>query len=62
MVSPGDRVEAEEPIGYIDSLQIRYELMALDSGRLASFVVSDGEDVEYGQLIAIISDESPELK
>ena len=62
LVSPGDRVEAEEPIGYIDSLQIRYELMALDSGRLASFVVSDGEDVEYGQLIAIISDESPELK
>ena len=62
LVSPGDRVEAEEPIGYIDSLQIRYELMALDSGRLASFVVSYGEDVEVGQLIAIISDESPELK
>jgi biotin carboxyl carrier protein len=62
LVSPGDLVEAEDPIGYIDSLQIRYELLALGSGRIVSFVVSDGEDVEYGQLIATISDEALELK
>lgn len=62
LVSPGNLVEAEDPIGYIDSLQIRYELLALGSGRIVSFVVSDGEDVEYGQLIATISDEALELK
>lgn len=60
LVNPGDRVEAEDPIGYIDSLQIRYELLAVRAGRLISFVVADGEDVEYGQLIATISADSTE--
>lgn len=54
LMSEGDAVAAGDAVGYIDSLQVHHALPAPVSGRLTRFAVTDGEDVEYGELIAVI--------
>ena len=54
LTNEGDAVAAGDAIGYIDSLHVHHVLPAPRSGRLIRFVVDDGEDVEYGELIAVI--------
>lgn len=54
LTSEGDVVAAGDAIGYVDSLQVHHALAAPRAGRLLRFLVEDGEDVEYGELIAVI--------
>ncbi len=57
LANEGDVVAAGDAIGYIDSLQVHHALAAPKSGRLMRFAVMDGEDVEYGELIAVIEED-----
>ena len=50
----GDVVAAGDTIGYVDSLQVHHALKAPKAGKVLQFLVEDGEDVEYGELIATI--------
>ena len=54
LANEGDTIAAGDAIGYIDSLQVQHALRAPKTGRLVRFAVTDGEDVEYGELIAVI--------
>ena len=45
----GDEAAAGEAIAFIDSLNVPHELAAPSGGRIVSFGVEDGTDVEYGQ-------------
>lgn len=53
----GDRVEAGKAIGVIETLGMSAEVEALVTGRLAELLVQEGEAVEYGQPIAVVSPE-----
>ena len=50
-----DQVARGDPVGFVDSLNILHELAAPESGSLIGFSVEDGDDVEYGQEIALIA-------
>ena len=58
----GDEANAGEAIAFIDSLNILHELAAPSGGRIVSFGVEDGADVEYGQEIAVIELAPTELE
>ena len=58
LANEGDVVAVGDAIGYIDSLQVHHALAAPKSGRLVRFAVTDGEDVEYGELIAVIEEDT----
>ena len=49
-----DSVAQGESIGFIDSLNVWHEIAVPEAGRILSFAVSDGTDVEYGQVLALI--------
>ncbi len=53
-INEGDVVAAGDAIGYVDSLQVHHALKAPKAGKVLQFLVEDGEDVEYGELIATI--------
>ena len=54
LANEGDAVAAGDTIGYVDSLQVHHALKAPRAGTVLRFLVEDGEDVEYGELIATI--------
>ena len=54
LINEGDAVAAGDTIGYVDSLQVYHVLKAPKDGTVLRFLVEDGEDVEYGELIATI--------
>ena len=56
----GDEANADEAIAFIDSLNVLHDLAAPSGGRIVSFGVEDGADVEYGQEIAVIELEQTE--
>ena len=58
----GDEADAGEAIAFVDSLNVLHELAAPSIGRIVSFVVEDGTDVEYGQDIAVVELEQTELE
>jgi biotin carboxyl carrier protein len=54
LANEGDVVEAESPIGVVETLGIANDVRAPRYGILAEFTVLDGQPVEYGELIAVI--------
>lgn len=58
----GDLAEAGEAVAFIDSLNILHELTSPSGGRIVSFGVEDGIDVEYGQEVAVIELEQAEVE
>ena len=55
-----DIVAQGEGIGFIDSLNVWHEIAVPESGRILSFAVPDGTDIEYGQVLALIQVETQE--
>ena len=51
---PGDAVEAETEIAIIESMKMEIPVLAPRAGKLARFLVAEGEAVTEGQAIAEI--------
>lgn len=56
----GDYVDAGKTLGSIDSMGIRTPVTTSESGYLAELKVEDGEPVEYGQELVVLSPEPPD--
>ncbi|KAJ4844398.1 hypothetical protein Tsubulata_002364 [Turnera subulata] len=53
--SPGDRVEADEPIAQIETDKVTIDVASPGAGVIKEFVAKEGETVEPGTKIAVIS-------
>ncbi len=51
---PGEAVEAEAEIAIIESMKMEIPVIAPRAGRLARFLVAEGESISEGQPIAEI--------
>ena len=51
---PGDAVEAETEIAIIESMKMEIPVLAPHAGKLARFLVEEGEAVAEGQVVAEI--------
>ena len=54
IASPGDMVEAEAEIAIIESMKMEIPVVAPRAGKLARFLVAEGEAVAEGQVVAEI--------
>jgi len=52
----GDRVQADQEIGVVQSLGFDHEVKATSAGKIASYLVKNEEAVEYGQPIAVVEE------
>ncbi|XP_050218481.1 dihydrolipoyllysine-residue succinyltransferase component of 2-oxoglutarate dehydrogenase complex 2, mitochondrial-like [Mercurialis annua] len=53
--SPGDRVEIDEPIAQIETDKVTIDVASPEAGVIKEFVAKEGETVEPGTKVAIIS-------
>jgi biotin carboxyl carrier protein len=56
LVSPGDTVRARQPIVVVEAMKMENELRAAHGGRVVEVPVRDGQPVEAGAVLAVISD------
>ncbi|MDE2363818.1 MAG: acetyl-CoA carboxylase biotin carboxyl carrier protein subunit [Hyphomicrobiales bacterium] len=54
VAQPGDQIEAEAEIAIIESMKMEIPVLAPRAGKLARFLVAEGEAVAEGQAIAEI--------
>jgi len=54
IAKPGDAIEAEAEIAIIESMKMEIPVLAPRAGKLARFLVEEGEAVSEGQPIAEI--------
>jgi len=54
IASPGDMVEADAEIAIIESMKMEIPVVAPRAGKLARFLVAEGEAVAEGQAVAEI--------
>jgi acetyl-CoA carboxylase biotin carboxyl carrier protein len=54
VAKPGDSIEAEAEIAIIESMKMEIPVLAPRAGKLARFLVEEGEPVSEGQPIAEI--------
>lgn len=47
----GERVEGDRELGYVEALGIRTPVRSMGSGRLVNVLCTDGQPVEYGQVL-----------
>jgi acetyl-CoA carboxylase biotin carboxyl carrier protein len=57
-VEPGQAVTADTTIGIIEIMKLMNPIKAGVAGVIREFTVSDGEAVEYGQVLASLDEES----
>jgi biotin carboxyl carrier protein len=57
LVSPGDVVRPRQPVVVVEAMKMENELRALRQGRVAEVLVADGQRVEAGTVLAVITDE-----
>jgi biotin carboxyl carrier protein len=50
----GDRVEAGEPVGSIESMKILSPVLASEGGEIEEVLVEDGQPVEYGHRLFLL--------
>jgi pyruvate/2-oxoglutarate dehydrogenase complex dihydrolipoamide acyltransferase (E2) component len=55
---PGDRVEEDEPIAVIETEKVATELKSPETGVLKEILVSEGETVDVGTVLARIDTDS----
>jgi biotin carboxyl carrier protein len=53
-IQPGDRVEAGEPVGSIESMKILSPVLASEGGEIDEVLVEDGQPVEYGHRLFLL--------
>lgn len=53
-VREGDEVQSGDTVGIIEAMKIMNEIECEVSGRVAKFLIQNGQSVEYGQPIMII--------
>ncbi|KAF5944195.1 hypothetical protein HYC85_018272 [Camellia sinensis] len=53
--NPGDRVEVDEPIAQIETNQLTIDVASLEAGVIQKYVAKEGDTVEPGTKIAVIS-------
>jgi biotin carboxyl carrier protein len=56
-IQEGDRVKVGQRIGYIESMKIKNDVIALATGVIEKALVSEEEPVEYGQMLFQIAPE-----
>jgi len=61
-VHAGDRIEAGEIVGFIESMRIQNEVVAEQSGIVSQVLVEDGSPVEYGQELMLLKESSHEQR
>ena len=49
--APGDQIESDRELAYVEALGIRNPVRSLGPGRLASIRCHEGQPVEYGQVL-----------
>lgn len=54
IAQPGDAVEADAEIAIIESMKMEIPVLAPRAGKLARFLVAEGEAIAEGQAIAEI--------
>jgi len=54
IAQPGDMVEADAEIAIIESMKMEIPVVAPRAGKLARFLVAEGEAVAEGQVVAEI--------
>ena len=57
-VEVGSRLRSGDPLGYVDVLGVRQEVVSPIDGSLRAFEVESGQAVEYGQPIARVEAEA----
>ncbi len=57
-VEIGSTLRSGDPLGYVDVLGVRQEVVSPIDGALRAFEVESGQAVEYGQLIARVEAEA----
>jgi biotin carboxyl carrier protein len=57
---PGEIVESDRVLGYIEALRLRTPVVAGISGRLVGQVAEDGQPVDFGETLFVIDDEANE--
>ncbi|KAK6932754.1 2-oxoacid dehydrogenase acyltransferase, catalytic domain [Dillenia turbinata] len=57
-VEPGDRVEVDEPIAQVETDKVTIDVASPEAGVIQKFVANEGDTVEPGTKIAIISKSS----
>jgi biotin carboxyl carrier protein len=48
LVSPGDQVEAHQPLLVVEAMKMQIEIKAPHAGRVAKLLAAEGEQVEAG--------------
>jgi biotin carboxyl carrier protein len=51
---PGARVKKDQVVGSIESVSLKHELRSPAEGEVAELLVSDGEPVQYGQVVLVV--------
>lgn len=51
---PGARVKKGQVVGSIESVSLKHELRSPAEGEVAELLVSDGEPVQYGQVVLVV--------
>lgn len=59
---PGEEVERGEPIAEIETDKVNIEIEAFDSGVLARTLITEGQTVPVGEVIAIIGEPGEEIE
>jgi biotin carboxyl carrier protein len=55
VAAPGDRLDEDDPIIMVESMKMEIPVCAPRAGTIAQIKVSEGDSVETGQVIAVLS-------
>lgn len=54
MVKKGDTIELNQCLGWIEMMGMRHDVLASRAGTVAEILVTDGDPIEYGQVLLLI--------
>lgn len=57
MLSPGTLIKKGEKLGVVESVSLRHDLVSDRTGQLLEVLTTDGDPVEYGQPLLVLSSE-----
>lgn len=56
MLKPGVQINKGQKLGQVEAVSVEHDLVADHSGTLVEVLVSDGDPVEYGQPLFVLSE------
>ncbi len=62
MLSPGTIINKGDKLGMVESVSLQHELVADRTGKLLEILTTDGDPVEYGQPLLVLSSEERDAR